>query len=71
MKRTLIWIGALIVGAILGVLGQDWLNALMEFLAIIYTRLFQLLAVPTIVLAVITPLRLSEQRVRGRFLDVH
>ncbi len=54
MKRTLIWIGALIVGAILGVLGQDWLNALMEFLAIIYTRLFQLLAVPTIVLAVIT-----------------
>lgn len=54
MKRTLIWIGALVVGAILGVLGLDWLNTLMEFLAIVYTRLFQLLAVPTIVLAVIT-----------------
>ena len=54
MKRTLIWIGALVVGAVLGVLGLDWLNALMEFLAIVYTRLFQLLAIPTIVLAVIT-----------------
>ena len=37
MKRTLIWIGALVVGAVLGVLGLDWLNALMEFLAIVYT----------------------------------
>ena len=54
MKKTLLWIGALIVGAILGLLELDWLNGLMDFVATVYTRLFQLLAVPTIVLAVIT-----------------
>ena len=42
------------MGAVLGVLGLDWLNALMDFVATVFTRLFQLLAVPTIVLAVIT-----------------
>ena len=50
----MIWIGALVLGVILGVLGIHWLDRLMEFVATVYTRLFQLLAVPTIVLAVIT-----------------
>ena len=54
MKKTILWIGALVIGAILGLLGLDWLNGLMDFVATVYTRLFQLLAVPTIVLAVIT-----------------
>ncbi len=54
MRRTIIWIGALIVGTVLGLLGIGWLDQLMTFIATIYTRLFQLLAVPTIVLAVIT-----------------
>ena len=54
MKKTLLWIGALVIGAILGLLGLGWLNGLMDFVATVYTRLFQLLAVPTIVLAVIT-----------------
>lgn len=54
MKRTLIWIGALVLGAVLGLIGVAWLDKSMEFIALVYTRLFQLLAVPTIVLAVIT-----------------
>lgn len=54
MKRTVIWIVALVVGAILGLLGIAWLDEVMNFVATVYTRLFQLLAVPTIVLAVIT-----------------
>lgn len=54
MKKTLLWIGALVVGAVLGALGYDWLNATADFVATVYTRLFQLLAVPTIVLAVIS-----------------
>ncbi|WP_288278447.1 dicarboxylate/amino acid:cation symporter [uncultured Prevotella sp.] len=54
MKRTIIWIAALVVGAILGLLGIAWLDEVMNFVATVYTRLFQLLAVPTIVLAVIT-----------------
>ena len=56
MKRTIIWIGALIVGTILGLFGISWLNQLMTFIATVYTRLFLLLAVPTIVLAIITTL---------------
>ena len=54
MKNTILWIGALVVGAVLGLLGISWLDEVMNFVATVYTRLFQLLAVPTIVLAVIT-----------------
>ena len=52
----LVWIGALIVGAIIGLLQTGWLDDVMNFVATIYVRLFQLLAVPTIVLAVATTL---------------
>ena len=52
--KTLLWISALLLGATLGLLGQEWLNSIMDFVATIYTRLFQLLAVPTIVLAVVS-----------------
>ena len=66
MKRTLIWIGALIVGAILGLLGLGWLDDVMNFVATVYTRLFQLLAVPTIVLAVITTFATFGSKGSGR-----
>ena len=54
MKKVFVWIGALVVGAVLGVLGIHVLDQIMNIIATVYTRLFQLLAVPTIVLAVIT-----------------
>ena len=66
MKETLIWIGALIAGAILGLTGLHWVDQLMEFIATVYTRLFQLLAVPTIVLAVITTLATYGSKDSGR-----
>ena len=52
----LVWIGALLVGAILGLLQIGWMGDVADFIATIYVRLFQLLAVPTIVLAVTTTL---------------
>ena len=55
-RQLALWIGALIVGAVLGMFGISWLDGLMNFIATVYTRLFQLLAVPTIALAVITTL---------------
>lgn len=64
--KTLIWIGALIVGALLGLLGIGWLNTVMDFIATVYTRLFQLLAVPTIVLAVITTFATFGSQGSGR-----
>ena len=58
--------GALIAGAILGLLGITWLNEAMNFVATIYTRLFQLLAVPTIVLVVITTFATFGSQGSGR-----
>ena len=66
MKRTFVWIGALVVGAMLGMLGISWLDEFMSFLATVYTRLFQLLAVPTIVLAIITTLTSFGSKGYGR-----
>lgn len=67
MKNLLLWIVALVVGAVLGLLGLGWLNSLMDFVATVYTRLFQLLAVPTIALAVITTLTsFGRQKDTGR-----
>jgi Na+/H+-dicarboxylate symporter len=66
MKKAIIWIGALIVGAILGLFGIAWLDDVMNFVATVYTRLFQLLAVPTIVLAVITTFATFGSKGSGR-----
>lgn len=55
-RQLVIWIAALAVGSVLGALGIGTLNVVMNTIATIYTRLFQLLAVPTIALAVVTTL---------------
>mgnify|MGYP001329450838 CR=1 FL=1 len=65
--QLVIWISALIVGAILGLLQIGALNSLMNFIATVYTHLFQLVAVPTIALAVITTLAsFGNQKDTGR-----
>ena len=66
MKKTILWIAALVVGAVLGLLELHWLDQTMEFVAVVYTRLFQLLAVPTIVLAVITTFATFGSKGSGR-----
>jgi len=66
MKKAFLWIGALIVGATLGTFGIAWLDEVMNFVATVYTRLFQLLAVPTIVLAVITTFATFGSKGSGR-----
>ena len=66
MKKTILWIAALVVGAVLGLLGLHWFDQTMEFVAVVYTRLFQLLAVPTIVLAVITTFATFGSKGSGR-----
>ena len=66
MKNTILWIGALVVGAVLGLLGISWLDEVMNFVATVYTRLIQLLAVPTIVLAVITTFATFGSKGSGR-----
>lgn len=55
-KQLMIWLGALALGVVLGLLGVKAIDKAANVIATIYTRLFQLLAVPTIALAVITTL---------------
>lgn len=55
-KQIILWLAALAVGIVLGLLNVTWLNSTMNVIATIFTRLFRLLAVPTIVLAIINTL---------------
>lgn len=54
--QIIIWLAALVIGVGVGLLHVEAVNNVMTFIATVYTRLFRLLAVPTIVLAVITTL---------------
>lgn len=55
-RQLAVWVGALVVGAVLGWLRFEWLGGVFDFIATAYTRLFQFVAVPTIALAIITTL---------------
>ncbi|MBO4843023.1 MAG: dicarboxylate/amino acid:cation symporter [Bacteroidales bacterium] len=55
-KQLIWWLGALVMGAVLGLLKSDAINAVCNFIATVYTRLFQFLAVPTVALAIMTTL---------------
>lgn len=57
-KQFAIWLSAIIIGAVLGTLGLNWLNDFFNFIASVYTRLFKFIAVPTIALAIMTTLAL-------------
>ncbi|MDE7381004.1 MAG: dicarboxylate/amino acid:cation symporter [Muribaculaceae bacterium] len=54
--QILIWLGAMVIGVVVGLLHVEAIDVAMNFIATIFTRLFRLLAVPTIVLAVTTTL---------------
>lgn len=66
-RQFVLWMLALVVGAALGWLGIKPLNELFTFIATVFTRLFQFIAVPTIALAVITTLaQLGGKKGTGR-----
>lgn len=62
-----LWLGALVIGTVLGMLGVGWIDSTTNFVATVYTRLFQFVAIPTIALAVTTTLaRFGTQKDTGR-----
>lgn len=66
-KQLILWMLALVVGAMVGAFNVEWINALADFVAAVYTRLFQFVAVPTIALAVVTTMSsLGNQQGAGR-----
>lgn len=66
-KQFVIWMSALVLGGVLGTLGLAWLNNFFDFIATVYTRLFQFVAVPTIALTILTTLAsLGAKKGTGR-----
>ncbi len=55
-KQLILWLGALVLGTVLGLLHVGAIDAVCTFLATVYTRLFQFLAIPTVALAILTTL---------------
>ena len=65
--QVIVWVVALVVGALLGLIQSEGLQNLINFIASVYTRLFQFVAVPTIALALMTTLSaLGVQKNTGR-----
>jgi len=66
-QKNIIWIAALVSGIFFGSLNINTLNAVFNFIAAVYTRLFQFAAVPAVSLAVIGALsKLGAERNTGR-----
>ena len=73
-RQFVLWTGALAVGFGLGLLGLAPLNAFFNFVATVFTRLFQFIAMPTIALTVLTTLaslggRKESKRIFSRALS--
>ena len=66
-KQVVLWVAALVLGGVLGMLGCGWLNNFFDFVATAYTRCFQFVAVPTVALAILTAMAsLGEGKAMGR-----
>ena len=63
-KQVWWWLGALVLGLGLGFLDVQWIKAVADFVATVYTRLFKFLALPAVALAVTTTL-ISFGREKG------
>ena len=70
-KQLILWLGALVVGAVLGLLHNNAINATANFIATVYTRLFQFLAVPTVALAIMTTLISFGRQKSTRSIFLH
>ncbi|MCQ2586911.1 MAG: dicarboxylate/amino acid:cation symporter [Treponema sp.] len=56
IKQVIFWVGALIIGAILGSLHIAVIDQICDFVATVFTRLFKFTAVPAIAVSVLTTL---------------
>ena len=70
-KQLLWWLGALVLGTVLGLLHIGTVDAVCGFIATVYTRLFQFLAVPTVALAITTTLILFGKQRSTRKIFLH
>ncbi|MCR5257163.1 MAG: dicarboxylate/amino acid:cation symporter [Desulfovibrio sp.] len=70
LRKVVLWFAAMVAGTFLGYLQVPWINELFNFIATVFTRLFQFVAVPVIALAVITTLAsLGAKRETGQIFS--
>lgn len=65
------YIGALIIGALIGFAGNTDVNAVMDFIATVFTRLFSFIAVPIIAVSLISTLANLSRNSKGGTIFVH
>lgn len=68
---AVLYIGALILGAILGYVGNDALNEIFNFIATVFTRLFSFVAVPVIAVSLISTLAKLSKGSKGGTIFGH
>ena len=68
---AVLYIGALILGAILGYVGNDTLNEIFNFIATVFTRLFSFVAVPVIAVSLISTLAKLSKGSKGGTIFGH
>ena len=67
LLTALLWLGAMVIGAVLGYMQVPQINEFFNFVATVFTRLFQFISVPVIALAVMTTLAsLGAQKETGK-----
>ena len=71
IRTAVLYLGGLVLGALLGLLGIPALNELMGFIATVFTRLFSLVAVPVIALSLITTLARLNHGSNGGSIFLH
>jgi Na+/H+-dicarboxylate symporter len=71
LRTAVFYIGALILGAFIGWLNVPDVNAFMNFIATVFTRLFSLVAVPVIALSLINTLAKLNHGSNGGTIFLH
>lgn len=66
-----LYIGALIVGSLIGFAGNTDVNAVMDFIATVFTRLFSFIAVPIIAVSLISTLANLSKNSKGGSIFAH
>ncbi len=66
-----LYIGALIIGAIIGFIANPQVNSVMDFIATVFTRLFSFIAVPIIAVSLISTLAKLSKDSKGGTIFVH
>ncbi len=71
LRTAIFYTGALILGALVGFMGNDDVSAIYNFIASVFTRLFSFIAVPVIAISLISTLSKLSAESKGGTIFLH